>query len=217
MYYSDYNYEIQSDMSCKLVPGLQPLDHEQQCKDNPQQVSYFEPTGYRRGPLTTCKGGRELEFSSEEHPCPGHEKQYEEDHKGLSGFALFFVAVVLPILAASGIGYWVWRNWDGKFGRIRLGDGTSAFDADRPWVQYPVVVLSAIVAVVAAVPLLVASVWRSVSGMFGGGRRYTTRQSFARGGTIMRWRIRMRMSCSGMMRMRMYSVCVGAFSGEVGS
>ena len=36
-------------------------------------------------------------------------------------------------------------------------------------------------AVVAAVPMLVGSLWRSVSGMWGGGRRYTTRSSFARG------------------------------------
>lgn len=76
----------------------------------------------------------------------------------------------------------MWRNWDGKFGRIRLGDGTSAFDASQPWIQYPVTVLAAIVAVLAAVPLLISSLWRSVSGMFGGSsRRYTTRQSFARG------------------------------------
>lgn len=80
------------------------------------------------------------------------------------------------------MGYWVYRNWDGSFGRIRLGETGSAFDADRPWIQYPVAAVSAIVAVVAAVPLLVMSLWRSVMGLFGGsGRRYTTRQSFARG------------------------------------
>ena len=144
-------------------------------------MSYFEPTGYRRIPLTTCHEGRELELTGEDHVCPGHEKQYEEEHRGLSGFWFFVVVILLPIAAASGIGYWVWRNWDGNIGRIRLGDGTSAFDADRPWVQYPVLALSAIVAVVAAIPLLVTSLWRSVSGLFRGGRRYTTRQSFARG------------------------------------
>ena len=92
------------------------------------------------------------------------------------------VAVFLPVMVAAGVGYWVWKNWDGKFGRIRLGgESGSAFDANQPWIHYPVAVVSGVIAVVAAIPLLVGSVWRSLSGMFGGGRRYTTRQSFARG------------------------------------
>ena len=91
------------------------------------------------------------------------------------------VAVFLPALVAGAVGWWVWRNWDGKFGQIRLGDGGGAFDADRPWIQYPVAAVSAIVAIASAIPLLLASMWRSASGLFGGGRRYTTRQSFARG------------------------------------
>ena len=42
--------------------------------------------------------------------------------------------------------------------------------------------VSAVVAVVATLPLLARSAWRGLSGMFGGGRRYTTRSDFARGG-----------------------------------
>ena len=81
------------------------------------------------------------------------------------------------------MGYWVWRNWDGKFGRIRLGDGGgSAFDADRPWIAWPVAAVSALVAVVATLPLLLGSAWRGVSGLFGGGRRYTSRSDFSRSG-----------------------------------
>lgn len=76
----------------------------------------------------------------------------------------------------------MWRNWDGKFGRIRLGETGSAFDADRPWIAWPIMGVSAVVAVLGAVPLLVGSAWRGVSGLFGGGRRFTQRSDFARGG-----------------------------------
>lgn len=83
-----------------------------------------------------------------------------------------------------------------KVGSIRLGggdgSGRGAFDSEQPWIKYPVAALAGLVAVVAAVPLLVRSLWRSVSGRFGSGgrgrysglgegRAYTTRNSFARG------------------------------------
>lgn len=82
--------------------------------------------------------------TGEELPCPGYEKEYEKTH-GISGFGIF-MAVVLPFLAAGGIGYYVWRNWDGKFGRIRLGDSGSG--GDNPWIQWPVAIISGLVAVV---------------------------------------------------------------------
>lgn len=54
-------------------------------------------------------------------PCPGKEDDFNEKH-GTSGFVIF-LAVVLPFLAAGGIGYWVWKNWSSKgFGQIRLGE-----------------------------------------------------------------------------------------------
>lgn len=178
---SDYNYAVDNDGSCQLVEGLQPQDHSLQCKENPDQVSYWKPTGYRRIPLTTCQGGLEFDYTSQEVVCPGHEEQYEESHRGLSGFAFFIVVIVLPVAVASAIGYYIYRQWDGKIGSIRLGESGSAFDAGQPWIRYPVAVVAAVIAVVAAIPLLVASLWRSATGMFGGGRTYTTRQSFARG------------------------------------
>lgn len=115
------------------------------------------------------------------HPCPGFEEEFERKH-GISGFGIF-MAVVIPFIAAGGIGYYVWRNWDGKFGRIRLGDSGSRFDSESPWISWPVAAISGLVAVVAAVPLLVGSLWRMVSNRFGGygGRTYTSRSSFARG------------------------------------
>jgi hypothetical protein len=119
------------------------------------------------------------------HPCPGFEEEFEKKH-GIGGFALF-LAIVLPFAAAGGIGYYVWRNWSGKFGAIRLGDSSGGFDSDAPWIKYPVAAVSGLVAVIAAIPMLVGSLWRMVSGGRGGGgggyggRTYTSRSSFARG------------------------------------
>lgn len=179
---SDYNYERKPDGSCALVPGLQPADHSQICRDDSNAIEYYEPTGYRTIPLDTCSGGRELEFSSTAHPCPGKKEEFERKRGGVSGVGLFF-AITVPITVAFGVGYWVWRNWDGKFGRIRLGEagGVASFDKDSPWIVYPVAALSGLVAVLAAIPLLVSSLWRSVSARLRGGQTYTTRSSFARG------------------------------------
>lgn len=130
--------------------------------------------------MTNCEGGRELEkLEAKEHACSGHEKDFEEKRRGLSGFWLFVVAVLIPAGVGTAVGYWVWTNWDIKFGQIRLGaDGTGV---ERPWLAYPIMAIATVVAGLAAVPLIFSSLWRSVSGLFGdGGRRYTTRSSFAR-------------------------------------
>jgi hypothetical protein len=109
---------------------------------------------------------------------------------------------VIPIGLAAAAGWWVWRNWDGKFGRIRLGGdsgpGFSALGDGRTqqslWIEWPVAIVSGVVAVVAATPLLLGSLWKSgrnmlgfegrgfYSGLNGGtyGRTYTSRSSFAR-------------------------------------
>ncbi|KAH9883738.1 vacuolar protein sorting [Xylariomycetidae sp. FL2044] len=192
----DYNYEMDNHGQCNLVEGLQPLDPAEECKENSEQYEYYEPSGFRKIPLTTCKGGDELDKATTPHACPGHEEEFKKTH-GTSGVAIFF-AVVIPVGLASAAGWWVYRNWQGKFGQIRLGE-QSALDSDSPWVKYPVVAVSAMVAVIGALPLLVGSVWRSASSAFqrmiGGGdssgryswlrggsqRRFTTRDSFARG------------------------------------
>ncbi|KZF23780.1 vacuolar protein sorting protein [Xylona heveae TC161] len=179
----DYNYELENDGACRLIKGLPEPDHSQYCAANPEAVEFYEPTGYRRIPLSTCQGGRELELTGQVHPCPGREEDFKKKRKGISGVGLFF-AITVPFAVATGIGYWVWRNWDGKFGRIRLGESGPSFDTNSPWVTYPVAALSGFVAVLAAIPLLAASLWRSVAGRFGrsgGQRTYTTRSSFARG------------------------------------
>lgn len=174
------------------MPGKKPLSAEQYCKENPDAVSYYEPTGYRRIPLTTCVGGTELDKISEAHPCKGKEEEFEK-LRGTSGVAIFF-AVVIPIGIAAAVGWWVWRNYGSQFGQIRLGE-SSGFDNDAPWVKYPVIAVSAAVAVVAALPLLGSALWRTASSAYervsgggggswlngGGQRRFTTRDSFARG------------------------------------
>jgi len=114
------------------------------------------------------------------HKCPGKDDEFRKKH-GPSGVAIFF-AITLPVAAAAGVGYWVWRNWTHKFGQIRLGE-QSTFDGEAPHIKYPVMAISAIVAVAQALPLLASSLWRSASSAIGrgGSRRFTTRDSFARG------------------------------------
>lgn len=156
------------------------------CKADPDAVEYWEPTGYRRIPLTTCKreGGLDLDHEVSK-PCPGKDKEYQKKH-GVSGVALFF-AIVTPIVAAAGIGYFVYTRWDGKFGQIRLGESVSSpeglLSRDSPLVTVPIVVIAGVVAVARALPLLATSLWRSASGYMrvgrGHQRPYATRGSFA--------------------------------------
>ncbi|KAI1180534.1 hypothetical protein F4777DRAFT_251889 [Nemania sp. FL0916] len=192
-----FNHELDSHNYCTLIEGLPAGDPEQECRDNPEAVEYHEPTGLRRIPLSTCKGGNfDPERVFKLRPCPGHEEEFEERH-GVSGVTIFF-AVVFPIAFAALVGWWVYRNWQGKFGQIRLGE-QSSLDNDSPWVKYPIIAVSAVVAVVGALPLVASSIWRTVTSAFGklrsrgdnggryswlrsnGPRRFTTRDSFARG------------------------------------
>ncbi|CAG8216318.1 unnamed protein product [Penicillium salamii] len=170
----DYNYEMQKDGSCGLVPGLPKPDHITQCTADPERVEYWEPTGYRRIPQTTCQGGLTLD-QDVSHPCPNKEEEYNKKH-GISGVGLFF-AIVIPILVAVAVGWYVYTHWDGKFGQIRLGESSSS---SRDALAIPVAIIAGVVAVAQAVPLLVSSLFRSAGGLFKRGQRpYATRGSFA--------------------------------------
>lgn len=179
---SAFNYELDEHGQCRLVAGLDPLSGKEWCARNPNATSWFEPTGYRKVPLSTCEGGTELDKTSTEHACEGHEEEFEKKHRA-SGVAIM-LAVVIPFAVAGAAGWYVYRNWDGKLGQIRLGEHSSTFDSDRPWIKYPVMAVSAAAAVVAALPLIASGLWRSVTGTHarvpGGTRRFTTRDSFAR-------------------------------------
>ncbi|KAH8820392.1 hypothetical protein F5884DRAFT_763859 [Xylogone sp. PMI_703] len=178
-YECDYNYQRQTDGSCALVPGLSPPDHSEVCKNNPDALGYYEPTGYRRIPLTTCQGGTEYDVSKA-HPCPGKDEEFNKG-RGISGWGIFF-AIMIPIIASTAAGYWVYNNWNRQFGQIRLGE-QSSFDSEQPYIKYPVMVVAGVAAVAASLPLLASSLWRSATNAFGRGqnRRFTTRDSFARG------------------------------------
>lgn len=166
------------------------------CKEDETLIEYNEPTGYRKIPLTTCEGGHELEKSTV-HPCPGHEKEYEEKH-AMSGVTLFFV-ILIPIAIAAAVGWYAVKKWkDGTlqgFGQIRLGESGAGGMRDSPLVTIPVTIIAGTWAVLSAMPLLVMSLWRSVkgyapvggsSGRRGGGggssgrgRPYTDRGAFS--------------------------------------
>jgi len=185
---SDFNYErLDADNTCKLIDGLAPRPAIASCDEDPSLIEYHDVTGYRKIPLSTCSGGHELELAGEAHPCPHHQKEFDEKHR-LSGVGLFF-AIVLPIMGACGVGWYVYNKWDGKFGRIRLGDaGTpgSMFSTDKPWISYPVALAAGLFAVIVAIPEVVGAINRWARGRFGRGAyaptpSYRSRSSFARG------------------------------------
>ena len=193
--YSAYNYEMDNSGQCSLVDGFRPLSGQEWCEQHPNATTYYDPTGYRRVPLSTCKGGNELDKSSTEHPCEGYEDRFADKHR-TSGIVIFF-SIIVPIGLATAMGWYVYNNWSGKIGQIRLGDSaSSSFDSDQPWIKYPVIAISALAAVVASLPLIAASLWRTAASAYervggrsqdrswfsgGGTRRFTTRDSFSRG------------------------------------
>jgi hypothetical protein len=82
----------------------------------------------------------------------------------------------------------VYTHWDGKFGQIRLGEGTTASSFTTngsPFIAVPVAIIAGAVAAVRVLPLLGMSVWRSASGYVrlpgrgAGPRPYATRGAFA--------------------------------------
>ncbi|KAK5084239.1 vacuolar protein sorting/targeting protein PEP1 [Lithohypha guttulata] len=196
-YECDYNYQRLGDGTCELVPGYEPPDHKQVCENKGARV-WWEPTGYRKIPLSTCEGGQELDKIVEQ-PCPGFEDEFAKKH-GLSGIAIFFILIV-SLAGAGGIGYWVWDQYNKRgglsgmgFGQIHLGEslsnvagGPSRSSGESPLVTIPVAIIAAVVAVAKTLPLLATSLFRSAKGYMpvGGGSRgtstgpYRSRDAFA--------------------------------------
>lgn len=175
----DINYARGNDGACHLVDGYTPPDHSLVCKEMPGLIEYWEPTGYRRIPLSTCQGGREFD-KVESVPCPGKEGEYKQKHRGLHGFGLFFV-IVLPIGMVGVIGYILWDHYSKRYGQIRLGEEN---DSQPIVIQYLVVMVAGVVAVVSVIPYMFSSAWRSIQNKIktrSRGGSFTTRSSFARG------------------------------------
>ncbi|KAL9109142.1 MAG: hypothetical protein Q9227_006233 [Pyrenula ochraceoflavens] len=158
----DYNYERQNEDSCVLVDGYSPPDHSAVCKEDPSRIEYYKPTGYRRIPLTTCQGGRELD-KSEAVPCPGKKGAFDQKH-ALKGAGLFF-AIAAPVVAGGLFCWYMVQKWkDGTlqgWGQIRLGDSGAG---ENPIVAGIVTVVAGAWAVVQALPVIVMSLWRSARG-----------------------------------------------------
>ncbi|GAV53273.1 hypothetical protein ZYGR_0AI05570 [Zygosaccharomyces rouxii] len=120
----DYNYFKAGDGTCKLVEGLSPADPSDICKKQPDLIEYFQPTGYRKIPLSTCVGGLRLDGASSPLPCPGKQKDFKEIH-GVNSIPYFFTFLMFFLILLA-IAWFVYdrgirRNGGfARFGEIRL-------------------------------------------------------------------------------------------------
>ncbi|CCJ28745.1 unnamed protein product, partial [Pneumocystis jirovecii] len=112
-YECDYNYERVSNGTCQLVKGVNPPNHLDECKKY-NLIEYYKPTGYRRIPLTTCQGGKELDKDSLPIPCPGKESEYRKLRKSLGGFGLFLI-IISPFIIIILSGYCMWALYRDRF------------------------------------------------------------------------------------------------------
>ena len=125
-YECDYNYYRDFDETCKLVKGLSPSDHQKDmCKNDVFQ--YFEPTGYRRIPLSTCVGGKQFD-SFDAKPCPGKQSEFNKYYGREIGGGLLLLIIGVPLIIFFLATWFVYdrgirRNGGFKqFGQIRLDD-----------------------------------------------------------------------------------------------
>lgn len=130
-YECDYNYYRDSDGTCKLVDGLSPADRMKEMCEKEGTFQYFEPTGYRKIPLSKCEGGKGFD-SLKTRPCPGHESEYNDHYGvGLGGgriFGVIFAPIVIFIVVFLLASWFVYERGirrNGGFerlGQIRLDD-----------------------------------------------------------------------------------------------
>lgn len=126
-YECDYNFFRDTDGTCKLVKGLTPADRKKEMCGKPDVFQYFEPTGYRKIPLSTCVGGKGFD-TLKAQACPGHEKEFNEFYgRQVSGGKLLFL-IFVPLLIFVCATWFVYdrgikRNGGfRRFGQIRLDD-----------------------------------------------------------------------------------------------
>ncbi|CCE87193.1 Piso0_005736 [Millerozyma farinosa CBS 7064] len=124
-YECDYNYFRDKDGTCKLIRGLTPIDYKEATCKKKNEIEYFEPSGYRKIPLSTCHAGLELD-SWDPKPCPGKLKQFKKKHSIKMSTFTKISLIYLPILVFVLVIWFVYdrgirRNGGFKrFGQIRL-------------------------------------------------------------------------------------------------
>lgn len=121
-YECDFNFELHIDGTCKLVKGLETRKGDEVCLDGSAN-EWWEATGYRKIPASTCEGGLVLD-KWKVHACPG--KKLERN--GIGAWAMFWIMFVpfLAFAAALIIVYerGIRRNGGfGRLGEIRLDEG----------------------------------------------------------------------------------------------
>lgn len=121
----DYNFFRASDETCHLVGGLTPADRQKDSCEIEGAFQYFESTGYRKIPLSTCEGGKKY-ASWDVHPCPGKEKEFNKYYGNEISGMKWFLVVGIPIFVFLFSAWFVYergirRNGGFKrLGQIRL-------------------------------------------------------------------------------------------------
>lgn len=129
-YECDYNYFRDTDGTCKLVSGLSAADRMSEMCNKPGTFEYFQPTGYRKIPLSTCVGGKQFD-ALKVQPCPGHQKEFNEAHGRDVGSGKLFIIIFIPLLVFFATVFFVYdrgiRRNGGflKLGQIRLDEEDS--------------------------------------------------------------------------------------------
>lgn len=98
----DYNYQMDADGTCKLAKGLEPENRKESECAKPGAFEYFESTGYRKIPLSTCQGGSDF-ASWDSKPCPGKESEFFKHHspRSVGGLEMLFILVICVVLAVG--------------------------------------------------------------------------------------------------------------------
>lgn len=126
-YECDYNHFRDNDNTCKLVRGYTPTSRKDEDCVKPGAFEYFEPTGYRKIPISTCEGGKEFD-KWDSKPCPGKEKEYNKEHGQEVKGAKLTMLVIVPLLVFVLATWFVYdrgirRNGGFKrLGQIRLDE-----------------------------------------------------------------------------------------------
>lgn len=187
-YECDYNYYLDNDGTCKLVDGLSPQHRLVQMCSKSDTFQYFQPTGYRKIPSSSCVGGKSLDSWSA-RACPGHEREFNEYYGVTMSTSKWLVVVLVPVAVFVAAVWFVYergiRRQGGfqRLGQIRLdNDDFLLIEENSVDVVVNHIVRGGVVAVAAAIAVFrtlrkldrkyIEQVWGAVSGHRPGSRRY---------------------------------------------